>query len=172
MMLSSVDLPEPDGPRMANQSPGQMVRLTSRNAWTGASPPKVRETPMSSTTGWRSGEPGPSTGMASASAPPAKVRRVSLLTWTDREMARTLRVPRHKTDSIAGETRRTLLGGAAGRTRRSSPGHSGDQSGVLLPEGGLVLGGHLVLHRGDVPLLAGDVGRHHGDLFALKGGQR
>ena len=50
-MLSSVDLPEPDGPTMATHSPGQIERSTSRSACTGGSTPKTRDTPASSTTG-------------------------------------------------------------------------------------------------------------------------
>ena len=48
--FSSVDLPEPDGPTMASESPGSSRRSTSRRATTGGSLPNVRPTPASSTT--------------------------------------------------------------------------------------------------------------------------
>ena len=34
----SVDLPEPDGPMIATNSPGSMLKLTPRSAWTSMSP--------------------------------------------------------------------------------------------------------------------------------------
>ena len=38
MIAISVDLPEPECPMMATNSPASMVRLTSRNACTSMSP--------------------------------------------------------------------------------------------------------------------------------------
>jgi hypothetical protein len=38
MMLSSVDLPDPDWPTSATSSPGSMSRLTPRSTWVFAAP--------------------------------------------------------------------------------------------------------------------------------------
>ena len=46
----SVDLPEPDGPTIASESPRSSRRSTSLRATTGGSLPNVRPTPTSSTT--------------------------------------------------------------------------------------------------------------------------
>ena len=51
MMLSIVDLPEPDGPTMATSSPRPISRLTSRSAKT--PPANARVTLRSDTIGWR-----------------------------------------------------------------------------------------------------------------------
>src|SRR3954471_6027321 len=48
-MLSSVDLPEPEGPTMASELVGDSTRSTSRSALTGGAMPNVRVMPRSST---------------------------------------------------------------------------------------------------------------------------
>src|SRR5271165_2244669 len=52
MIMSSVDLPEPDAPTIPTASPFAIVRLTSRKIWTRAAPrPRLRSTPRIATAG-------------------------------------------------------------------------------------------------------------------------
>ncbi len=52
MIMSSVDLPEPDAPTMPTASPCAIVRLTSRRICTRAAPrPRLRSTPRIATAG-------------------------------------------------------------------------------------------------------------------------
>src|SRR5271165_1688731 len=52
MIMSSVDLPEPEAPTMPTASPFAIVRLTSRNICTRAAPrPRLRSTPRMATAG-------------------------------------------------------------------------------------------------------------------------
>ena len=52
MIMSRVDLPEPDGPTTPTASPLAIVRPTSRNIWTLAAPrPRLRSTPRIATAG-------------------------------------------------------------------------------------------------------------------------